>query len=98
MQTNTTYAYAGRHIVDRSPMPDGRMLVVAYGDGVQLWATGFLGEDNGQYFTESKDVWKNYALRLAEGLGLVVAPASAVWALSSPRRAPWWTPPSRSSR
>ncbi|MFK0179584.1 hypothetical protein ACIQVR_26860 [Streptomyces xanthochromogenes] len=78
MKTDNTYTYAGRNIVDRTPMPGARMLFIACSDGVQPWVTGFLGEDNGQYFTESKDAWKNYALRLAEGLGLVVAPAGAV--------------------
>lgn len=78
MQTNTTYTYAGRHITDRSPMPGGRMLVIAYGHGARPWATGFLGEESGKYFTHREDAWKDYALRLAEGLGLVVAPAGAV--------------------
>ncbi|MFE5859757.1 hypothetical protein [Streptomyces virginiae] len=31
MQTNNTYLYSGRPIVDRTPMPDGRMLLRAYG-------------------------------------------------------------------
>ncbi|WP_093802195.1 hypothetical protein [Streptomyces sp. Wb2n-11] len=78
MQTNNTYLYSGRPIVDRTPMPDGRMLLLAYGHGVEPWATGFLGEQCGKYFTDGQEAWRDYARRMAEGLGLIVAPAGSV--------------------
>jgi hypothetical protein len=78
MQTKNTYLYSGRPIVNRTPMPDGRMLLLAYGHGVEPWATGFLGEQLGKYFTDGKEAWRDYARRMAEGLGLIVAPAGSV--------------------
>ncbi|WP_338675963.1 hypothetical protein V1460_25565 [Streptomyces sp. SCSIO 30461] len=78
MQTNNTYTYAGRAILHRTPMPEGRMLIIAYGGTQDPWATGFLGEDNGKYFATHEAGWQNYARRMAEGLGLIAAPAGAV--------------------
>ncbi|MCM2392597.1 hypothetical protein [Streptomyces albipurpureus] len=78
MQTDNTYTYAGRDIVHRTPMPDGRMLILAYGGTQSPWATGFLGEDNGSYFGTRRAGWQSYAKRMAEGLGLMVAPEGSV--------------------
>ncbi|MFJ6140154.1 hypothetical protein [Kitasatospora sp. NPDC092286] len=78
MQTDNTYSYAGRAIVHRTPMPDGRMLILACGGTRDPWATGFLGEDNGAYFGTREAGWQSYAKRMAEGLGLMVAPEGSV--------------------
>lgn len=78
MQTDNTYTYAGRAIVHRTPIPDGRMLILAYGGTQDPWATGFLGEDDGKYFGTREAGWQSYATRMAEGLGLVVAPEGSV--------------------
>lgn len=79
MQTDNTYTYAGRPVVHRTPMPDGRMLIIAVGTGLlDPWTTGFLGEDNGKYFTTDRAAWRDYAKRMAEGLGLIVAPGGSV--------------------
>ncbi|MER6519998.1 hypothetical protein ABT246_24480 [Streptomyces sp. NPDC001553] len=78
MQTNNTYLYSGRPIVDRTPMPDGRMLRLAYGYSVAPWATAFLGEDTGKYSSTHKDEWRDRAKRLAEGHGLTFAPEGSV--------------------
>lgn len=51
-QTDNTYTYAGRPTVHRTSMPAGRMLLITVGTGlVNPRTTGFLGEDNGTYFT-----------------------------------------------
>ena len=79
MQTEDTYTYAGRPVVHRTPMPDGRELIIAVGTGLlDPWATGFLGEDSGKYFTTDRAAWRDYAKRMAEGLGLTVAPEGSV--------------------
>ncbi|MFJ2419248.1 hypothetical protein [Streptomyces brevispora] len=78
MQTDNTYTYAERAIVHQTPMPDGRMLILAYGGTQDPWATGFLGEDNGAYFGTREAGWQSYTKRMAEGLGLMVAPEGSV--------------------
>lgn len=79
MQTDNTYIYAGRPVVHRTPMPDGRMLIIVVGTGLlDPWATGFLGEDNGKYFTTDKAAWRDYAKHMAEGLVITVAPEGSV--------------------
>ncbi|MFG3403667.1 hypothetical protein [Streptomyces sp. NPDC048142] len=71
MRTDNTYSYAGRPIVDRTPMPGDRLLIItASTHSMDPWATGYLGEDDGKHFAAGE----------ADGrdLGLVVGPAGSV--------------------